>query len=160
MIMLIFSKTNPWPAAIIVYFVIFITATAGMIVFSLSHKDELVTSDYYEQEIQFQRQIDRLERTRAIQAGLAVAYDPAAKQIRIELPTEHARQYTEGQVQFHRPSAASLDRRINLEVDPATGRQTVDARPFEPGLWKVRVSWTFAGRQFFFDRNVIISKSS
>lgn len=158
--MLQLTKRNPWPVAIIAFFVVFITATAGLVVFSLSHKEELVTSDYYEQEIQFQRQLDRLKQTQPIQSELAVGYDPAAKQIRIELPVEHARQYTEGRVQFYRPSAASLDRRINLEVDPATGRQTVDARQFEPGLWKVRVSWTVAGRQFFFDRNVIISKSS
>ena len=42
-----------------------------------SQKVDLVSPDYYEQELKFQGQIDRVERTRRAASQAAVAYDAA-----------------------------------------------------------------------------------
>ena len=38
----------------------------------------------------------------------------------------------------------------------AEGAQRLDAKSLRPGLWKVRVQWTAAGQDYFFDEAVVI----
>ncbi|MGZ8939585.1 MAG: FixH family protein, partial [Limisphaerales bacterium] len=78
-------KRNYWPHAIIAYFVIFITGVATWVTFAMRHNDQLVRTDYYEHEIKYQNQIDRLARTAA---GVAVIqYDRNIQAILVGLPT-------------------------------------------------------------------------
>ena len=56
---------------------LFIAGTAGLIVMACSQKTDLVSADYYEKELKFQGQIDRVERTRRAASQASVAYDAA-----------------------------------------------------------------------------------
>jgi nitrogen fixation protein FixH len=151
------SKRNLWPLGVILAFALFIPATAGLIVLACTHKEDLVNASYYEQEIKFQGQLDRLSRTRELGAQSSVTYDTGAKHIRISLPAEHARQHATGLIQLYRPSEAGLDRQLPLLLD-ATGSQLLAAAALRPGLWKVRVSWTAGGMEYALDEKVVIGK--
>jgi nitrogen fixation protein FixH len=59
-------------------------------------------------------------------------------------------------VHLYRPSAAGLDRQLALELD-AAGVQALDASGLEPGLWRVKVTWSVGGQQYYFDQKVVIS---
>jgi hypothetical protein len=149
------SPLNPWPVAIIAVFAVFIAGTAGLIVMACAHRTDLVSRDYYEQELRFQGQLERVERTRRLQPPVAVAYDPARRQLRLSLPPDHARRDARGRIRFYRASAAALDREVNLALD-ADGRQAVDVADLRRGAWKVRVSWTVEGEEFSLDQNLWI----
>jgi hypothetical protein len=49
------SNRNLWPWAIVLTFVLFISGTVSLVVMACSQKVELVSQNYYEQELQFQR---------------------------------------------------------------------------------------------------------
>jgi nitrogen fixation protein FixH len=146
-------RFNPWPYGIIAVFAIFIPATAVLVVMASSHRMELVSGDYYEQEIAFQRQLERVNRTRALGDKARVTLAAAEKQLLVALPSEHAGHLSAGRIQLYRPSAAGLDRRLPLELD-AQGRQTVDLNSLPPGLWKVRVQWKVGTEEFFLDESL------
>lgn len=146
-------RFNPWPYAVIGVFVVFILATVGLIVLASSNRMELVASDYYEQELRYQRQMEKISRTRALGSKASIALDAGRKQIVIAVPAEHVSQLADGSIQLYRPSAAGLDRRVNLELTPE-GRQLVDVSAMPHGLWKVRVQWKFGGDEFFLDESV------
>ncbi len=148
-------STNFWPLGIVLAFALFIVGTALLIVLAFSQKSDLVSADYYEREIRFQSQIDRVERTRALGSEVAIEYDANSRRIRIAVPAEHAHGVLAGQIELYRPSAARLDRKVKLEPDVA-GVQSLDASMLSPGLWKVRVSWTVEQRDYFFDRDLVI----
>jgi|ERR1051325_5058184 nitrogen fixation protein FixH len=149
------SSKNPWPLAIIGGFILFIAGTIGLIVLACSQKMDLVSSDYYEQEIRFQHHIDRERRTAHLAAGAVVAYDAVKHRITIALPAAQARHAILGHIQLYRPSAAGLDRQIQLELN-GNGVQSVSTEDLRPGLWKVRVAWTVEGQEFFLDQQVVI----
>lgn len=152
------SRFNPWPYAIIAWFVLFATGMAAWVVVAVRNDVDLVRDDYYEQEILFQQQIDRVARTGAAgQAGLD--YDAAAKAITIQLPAGHARQHASGRIDLYRPSDARLDHQFTLVLN-GDGVQQLDARALRPGLWKVRVQWKVNGEEFYFDRQIIIAGKS
>jgi nitrogen fixation protein FixH len=146
---------NPWPAGIVAAFAVFITATVTLIVVATRNRMELVTPDYYEQEIRYQQQMDRLERTRALGSTVRLVHDPARNRLSIQLPSEHVGRSTAGRIHFYRPSAAGQDRQIEFQPD-STGEQSVDAGQFSPGLWKVRILWTVGNEEYFSDDTVVL----
>ncbi|MBI5775004.1 MAG: FixH family protein [Verrucomicrobia bacterium] len=149
---------NPWPYAITAWFVVFISGIVAWVAFAMRQSSELVRSDYYEHEIRYQQQIERLGRTQPVAAQATAAYDPVQQRITVTVPDGHAARAT-GVIHFYRPSDAKLDRRLPLNVDTA-GTQTMDAKALRPGLWKVRVQWKVGGEEFFFDRPILIAPQS
>jgi nitrogen fixation protein FixH len=146
---------NPWPAAIVVYFIGFFAFIVAFTVFATRQRVDLVSQDYYEQEIDFQKQLDRLNRTQPFNAGAAVTYDSARQQLSIALPPAHARRPASGQIRLYRPSDAGIDQSVRLAVN-ADGVQFVDARQMREGLWKVRVQWKVDGQEYFFEQPLVI----
>lgn len=154
------TTRNLWPLGIIVTFVLFFTGTVGLVVMAFSQKVDLVSTDYYEQELKFQGRIDRAERTRHATSQATVAYDPPTRCIIVSLPAGQIGHEFNGHIELYRPSSADLDRAVKLEPD-TQGVQRVDAAGMSPGLWKVRVSWTVERQDYFLDQKVVVgSKAS
>jgi hypothetical protein len=149
------TSRNLWPIGIITTFVLFFAGTVGLVVMACSQKMDLVSADYYEQELKFQGRIDRVERTRHAASQAVVAYDAAARCITVSLAADQAGHEVSGHIELYRPSAAGLDRAVKLEPD-TKGVQRLDAAGMSPGLWKVRVSWTFEQQDYFLDEKVVV----
>ena len=125
-----------------------------------SWEDDLVRPDYYEQELRYQSQIDRAQRTRLAAAQATVAYDSAKSCITIAVPPAPAAGSIAGTIELYRPSAGALDRSFPLNLD-ANGRQSLDAANLAPGLWRVRLSWTVENQDYYLDQKVVVgSKAS
>jgi nitrogen fixation protein FixH len=133
-------KRNPWPYAIVLYFVVFIAAIVAWIAFAVRNEHELVRSDYYEQEIKFQKDIDG--QSRAAGVNIDVSYNSTQQSVTISLPTPA----DSGSIYFYRPSDAKADCQIALALKD--GSQTIDVRDFKDGLWKIRFIWTQAGVEY------------
>lgn len=146
---------NPWPVAIIGFFVVAICFIVSFVVWATHQREDLVSSDYYEQEVLFQRRLDTLNRTQPIAVTAVVTFEPATRAIIITLPPEQRLQAT-GSIQLYRPSDARLDRRLQLQLDP-NGVQRLEARELHEGLWRVRIQWTAHGKEYFLDQPVIVS---
>jgi hypothetical protein len=149
------SRWNPWPVSIIAFFTVAIVGCGTFVAFCSRHPADLVASDYYEQELRYQGQLDRLQHTQQGAQSAAVEYDASRKVITVSLPSVQQKADLQGTIQLYRPSAMNLDREIKLEVD-AKGIQVIDASKLLPGLWKVRVSWTTDRKDYFTDQKVVI----
>src|SRR5688572_30701496 len=132
-------KRNPWPYTIIAYFVIFAATMAGWITFAVHNDMQLVRADYYDHEMKFQQQIDRLARTSRLPKKVHVLYKPAERVVTVSLPSAHSTSTTFGKIQFYRPADASLDQSFDLIVD-AQGSQKIDVAALRSGLWKLHIS--------------------
>ena len=149
------TKRNPWPVAIIAYFALFIAFIVGFTVYAIKQRTDLVGSDYYDQEVRFQQQLDRLNRTEGVRQQVSITYDAGQHSVLVALPATQAREQISGRIQFYRPSDAALDQNLELTFNP-DGSHRVDARRLQPGLWKIRVQWTIAGQQYFFEQALVI----
>ncbi len=146
---------NPWPYAIIGWFLIFGSTMAAWVVVAVRQDPDLVRSDYYEHEIRYQNQIDRMNRTAAMHGQVSIAYEAATRQIALRLPAAHLAQQPVGHVQLYRPSDARLDFEVPLALDE-DGSQKVSAAKLRAGLWKVRILWTAGGQDYFYDQSVFL----
>jgi len=148
---------NPWPWSIAVFFAIAIISVVAFVIFCNRHPSELVTADYYEQEIRHQQKMERVDRTSQLQGKLAVAFNAASNQVSVQLPSDHAQLKPTGRIQFYRPSSAGQDRSLPLTVD-AAGQQTFDASAFTAGLWRVRVTWTVGDVEYQSESQLVIDR--
>ena len=149
---------NYWPLGILLAFALFILGTAGLIVLASSQRSDLVSDNYYEQEIKYQTRIDSLDRARKLGSSASVAYEARNRCIVISLPGEHASRPVTGQVLLYRPSAAGLDRQFKLEPG-ANGTQRLEVGDLPGGLWKVLITWRVEGQEYFLEQKIVVGAS-
>lgn len=152
------NKTRSlWPYAIIGWFVIFISAMVTWAVVATQNSMDLVRKDYYEEELRFQQQIERMKRTAKMRNDITVTTD--ATSVTFRLPVDASAGKPSGEVQLYRPSDASLDQKLALQVNES-GMQRIDASALKSGLWKLRVYWKVGEAEYYFDQPVIIAGKS
>ena len=149
------TTRNLWPLGIILTLAVFITGTVGLVVMACSQRVDLVSPDYYERELKYQGQIDRVERTHRAASQGSVAYDAAGKCITVSLPADQVSLAVWGSIELYRPSAAVMDHAVSLNPD-AKGIQRLDASGLAPGLWRVRVSWTSEKQNYYLEQAVFV----
>lgn len=146
---------NLWPIAITAYFVLFIAFIVTFSAWSLRQNMDLVRKDYYEEEVRFQSQMEKVSRTRSLGAAIAVAYNTQQRCVDIRLPQAHARQHPAGRIHLYRPSDAALDQEVALAVN-SEGVQHLQSSQLRSGLWKVRLDWTANGEDYHHEQSVIV----
>jgi len=152
------SPRSLWPISIIAFFAVAILSLAGFVAYCNLHSEELVSADYYEQEVRFQGQMERVQRTQALPAKLALNYDPAARRVRLKFPAMAFDSSTAARIALYRPSAGRMDREIKLDAN-AGADQSFDASQMTSGLWRVRVTWTTSGQDYFVEEKLVIPAS-
>ena len=151
----IWKSQNPWPAAIIGYFILFISFLVGFVAFASRQKVELVRKDYYANEILYQQQIERNKRTQPFHGRVFIKYDPATGKAVAGLPAEHLSGPLVGKVRFYRPSNAQLDREFVLNSD-ADGKQPFEVTNMESGLWRVAIDWKVNGLEYSYETSMVL----
>lgn len=141
---------NPWPYSLAAFLILFGSGVIGFGFFAIRHHQDLVRPDYYEYEVRYQEQIDRMARTRALEEPIGIALANEGRTLKIQVPAG-----AQGIVHLYRPADARLDREIPLMVD-AEGRQQLELEGFKAGLWKVRVHWWRDGADYYRDATVIL----
>lgn len=147
------KKWNPWPICLIGFFTLAILGCVGFVAFCVANPTDLVSRDYYEQEIRHQAQMDRADRGSELGTLASIEFDSTRRVIALALPAAHHGAI--GQIHLYRPNDAGLDQKIALKLDE-NGRQQLDAATLRPGRWVVKVTWTFSGREFYLDRKLEI----
>lgn len=150
-------RFNPWPYSILGFFIVAIIGAVVWVGFCLGHNSDLVAHDYYEQEVEYQGQLDRMERADGLSGRASIALDAEAAVIRVRLPVEHVAGGAQGGIHLYRPSEARLDQMVGLALNSA-GEQQLDAATLAPGLWEVRVAWSAGGEEYFLSRKIRIDR--
>jgi hypothetical protein len=148
-------RIEPWPIGIAGFFVVLIAALATWVVVAQRNREELVSADYYEQEVAYQQQINRLRRS--ADSGVVIGFVPFGQGgvIRIAWPLASRPGEAQGRVRLYRPSEAALDREVPVLVG-ADGVQSIDAGALKPGLWKVRVHWGPEDSGYYAEGSVVV----
>jgi nitrogen fixation protein FixH len=147
------STFNPWPYGIMLFFVLLVCALAGVVAIAATHRESMVSENYYEQELKFQEQIDGA--ARAQKSGARLQLEPEGGKLVVTVPAEQAVRKCSGVIEFYRPSSPALDCEFPL-APGADGSQTVDVSKLAAGLWQVRVKWSAGGQDYFLEQKITI----
>jgi hypothetical protein len=110
---------------------------------------DLVSSDYYAQELKYQEVIDGSNNMLALNQKITIL--DAGNSYTIELPAA-AGTAPNGEVYFYRPSNAAGDFRVPL----TSGKIEVPKRKMLTGLYKVKVTWTNSDKKYFDEQTLTV----
>jgi hypothetical protein len=148
------KKLN-WAWAIGIIYSIFVILLIGFIIFSLFNRVDLVSNDYYAQELKYQQQIDRINRSRTLTTPIKCDYSNTNKILSLAFPNPGDSRTITGEIIFFRPSDARQDKLVRLRLDNK-GKQKIDVQSLSSGLWRVKIFWQLDTLEYYNEIVVVI----
>jgi hypothetical protein len=135
--------------------------TAGFVLFvifmvfkAMQQDFHLVYEDYYDKEIKYQGEIDRIKNAKELEEGLMIEYLLQEDKVKITYPPTQ-KKGIKGDILLFRPSDSSLDTSfpVNSGQD---GTQFLSTVSLERGLWQVKVKWAYGNKEYQQEKNIIL----
>jgi hypothetical protein len=141
-----------WGTGIFIFYVLFASVLFFSVYQSTKVDNSLVVDNYYEHDLAYQSQYDRLENATKLKEPLRMKWQSEEKALLLAFPTDLAGTAT-GQIAFYRPDDKSMDWQLPIAVDEA-GEMKVQMAKLPVGRWKVKVYWEAAGTPYFAEKIV------
>lgn len=138
-----------WGTGITLVYTGFVVFMLSMVYFSVQQEFDLVTPDYYEDELKYQEVIDGINNAGTL--GKAMVIEIGENAINVTLPMDVID--ASGKVKIYRPDNASLDLIVPLSLD---GKIAIGREKLKSGLYKVKASWSKDGKPFFMEQPMFI----
>jgi hypothetical protein len=137
-----------WGKGILLTIIAFVGFILTLVIISVRQDDiHLVTENYYEKELQYQDQIDRETSAAGLDREVLV-FDSEAKSMVLDLPVG-----AKGNLKLFRPSDERLDQELLLDI-LQEGKTTVPLEKLKSGYWKVQLTWTENGVDFYQEKKI------
>ena len=144
-----------WSHKIILAFILFGAMIFTMVSISMNQDLNLVDGDYYNQELEYQGQIERINNYQSLMIKPVFSYVPSEKKCFLSFPDQLPLENFTGTVHFFRPSNASFDKKYIMN-DVLTREFSFDVSSMVSGLWTVKIKWNSEGNEYYFEENVTL----
>ena len=151
---MIMKKLFQWPAALTIIITVFIFTLIGFIGLSRKHKMDLVTKNYYKKEIEYQAQIDRVNRSQKL-SSIKLRIDQSTRIAELHFPKGLLPNAIYGKIHLFRPSDASQDRMYRINLDPE-GIQILDLKNLIAGFWRVKIYWQIENTEYYQEESIVL----
>ncbi|MBK9049057.1 MAG: FixH family protein [Bacteroidetes bacterium] len=130
---------------------------AGLIIYfvtrSMNEKVDLVTPDYYAQELKFQDKIESINRNNELSSALGIDYSDAG--IIITYPIDLQNKTITGAINIFRPSDKSKDQTIEITPDKEM-KQTINTTSLSKGMYRIKVDYEVDGSGYYSEKQIVI----
>ncbi|MCH6234949.1 FixH family protein [Cognataquiflexum rubidum] len=139
-----------WGKGIVITLVVFVSLMVGLVIVCVKQDDiHLVTQNYYEEEIKYQDQIEKMINANSLDYKV-LSYDNQLKKVDLKLPVG-----AKGTLHLFRPSDARLDQKITFDISDINAK-AYDLKSLKPGYWKVKLTWSENGVDYFHEEKINI----
>jgi len=140
-----------WPWVIGGVYVFFMIAMLVILAWSTTQRVDLVTPDYYAKTLTYEQQIERMNNAAALSSAPLV--EVKQSMLTLTMPREVHGARAKGNVTLFRPSNAQIDVTVPLSCD-AQGRQYLPVEGLPRGLWRIKITWQDAEKEYYFEEAV------
>jgi hypothetical protein len=142
------KKNKSWPIGLTIVFILFFLYLIGFITLSQMNHPDLVTEDYYEEEVAYQDQIERIERSKALSQSIKLNHNTVKQTIELQFPPDLNTESISGSIIFFRPSDAKQDQIHPIRLT-TEGKQVIDIKKLSAGMWRVKIFWQTGGEEYY-----------
>jgi hypothetical protein len=140
-----------WGTKIGIVYTVFVLFILGMVYLAFGEKFDLVTEDYYAQEIAFQEKIDSKNRLNnldkelniKLESGELIIYFPHGVNTQIQ-----------GKVNCFRPSDENKD--FEVKVNTTAAKQSIPLEQFVKGKYTLKIDWKAEDEHYYTEQIIII----
>lgn len=130
--------TLNWGHKVTLGFTAFVLFIFFMVYKSMNTDFQLVTKEYYKEELAYQQVIDGTNRANELSNPVLVTQQD--NQLQIQLPEEMKGKAISGSIWLYCPVDDKKDRKLVLAVDE-TGKQVIDAKTILPASYQLKITW-------------------
>ena len=145
--------TLNWGHKLTIGFVAFASMIVYLVVQSMNTRYDLVSKEYYKEELQYQQVIDGTSRANQLSSHTTITQ--TNDKLLVQLPNEMQQKTITGSILFYSIDNSQKDRKIPLQVD-VNGAQTIDSRSFMAGRYTAKIGWESSGVQYYSEVPVTI----
>jgi len=140
------NKMN-WGKKIAIVYLSFV-GFMGFLVWKCLQQDDihLVSQDYYQKELAYQDNIDKMNNTNQLSSELKFNYQTDKQLVSLDFPKESIG--STGEINFYRPSDARKDFAVKLDI-ASVENQSIPVSKLDRGLWVVKVTWNKDGKGYY-----------
>ncbi len=140
-----------WGAGIAVSYLGFVAMILVLVVMSTGEKIDLVTSQYYVEELKFQDKIDKINRAQKLTDPLT--WNVTNDAVTIHYPKSQKSSQLTGLIHFYCPSNDKNDR--SFKIKPAGGVQVLPVSQLPAGRYQLQIDWK-TGRESYWTEGVVV----
>jgi hypothetical protein len=134
------------------------TGFASLIIFlvSLTFREniDLVTPDYYAQELKYQEKKESIERNNRLENPARISR--TKEQAVVIFPANFNPGDITGTIHIFRPSDKELDFQLAIRPDD-NNYQIIDLKTLTRGLYRIKVSFKVNGEEYFLEEQIVVS---
>ncbi len=142
-----------WGNKLLLVFVVFGGMISYMVYRCMETPVDLVSSQYYKDELAYQKVIDGTRQANALSGKVVLEHVAGA--VRLTLPVEMSGKAVKGRVVFYCPNDMTRDRSFPLDTD-GSGRQKIVKGSVPNGHYTVKVNWESGGVDYFMELPFVI----
>lgn len=143
-----------WGWKIGVLYASFVTLILTLVIMSSKQKFDLVSTDYYKDEIAYQGVLDASKNQAGLSGSLVIRANEKA--VSITFPADFAGQDISGKVEFYSPVNKEWDRSAPIALKQNT--MTIDRSALRRTAYTMKLSYAVGGRQYYQESNINLSK--
>lgn len=141
-----------WGTGIVISLVLFAAMLTYYMIRGAQNPSDLVTEDYYEQEIKYQ---DRIDFTKNANDLGALEISIENKELKILFPTGFNSANATGKIHFYRPNKANIDFDVPLKIE-ANNAQSIDISTIVKGRWVLKIDMQAAGKNYYWENPITL----
>lgn len=142
-----------WGTGIVLAFIGFISFIMYFVI-SMNINDkydhDLVTDDYYKQELEFQNDIDKEKNANSLAENITWKKDEDG--VVLNFPKLFEQDQVEGTVYFYRPSNKTFDFEIPIVLENYQIR--IPKSKLLEGRWNIKVDWTYQNKSYLYKKEI------
>ncbi|NUN46129.1 FixH family protein [bacterium] len=146
------SLFKNWGFRITVLYVGFALLILGMVFVSSMSREDLVSTNYYDNEIAYEKRIQAIKRTKKLEQK--PTWNISERAMTVVFP-EPISQITGGTLTLYRASDADRDIVVPLKLDSLRS-QAIDLQKALPGMWRAKLEWKSENNDYYLEDVIYI----
>ena len=142
-----------WGVGVFLLYSSFVILILFLVFKSVNTKVDLVTEDYYQQELKYQDKIDQKRNAAGLSQG--IKHEVSGTSIFLTFPSQH--QKAEGTVMVYRPSNKAYDKTFDIKLDE-NQKMVIIMDKSPGGLYKLKIDWTNNSTGYYIEEDIYLSK--
>jgi hypothetical protein len=142
-----------WGTGIVIAMVLFMTFILQYVYRAVSNPDnhhELVSEDYYKDELYYQQEIDKINNGNQLEQNITL--ERMKEGFLITFPQDMDYTKITGTVNFQRPSNKSLD--FGQTISLTNSKLLINHTNLVSGKWKIKIDWKYEDKEYMLKETV------
>ncbi|ULQ58410.1 FixH family protein [Flavihumibacter rivuli] len=121
---------------------------------SMTTEFELVSKEYYKEELAYQDVIDATQNSNALNGKVTVKQEE--ERIMVNLPEEMKGQVISGELYFYCAADSKKDRKFPIQTDGGLQQVVLAGKQVPSGAYTVRISWTAQDKPYYYEQYLMV----